>query len=121
MAEPGAVTGIFSGNRIHVEGPGSGPITVAPPGAPGTQPEPSEAQIDFMVLQLMNHRERIEHEGWNPFPWVRRFRPQSHEDAALLMGIAHSLMDPEFSQNDLRSIASMVVRENKVAKYFMSL
>ena len=121
--EPGAFTSIFSGNRIHVEGPGSGPVTVAPSGGTGTgiQPEPSESQIDFMAVQLMQHRIEIEHAGWNPFPWVRRFRPQTQEDAALLLGIARLLTDPEFTPNDMRSIASMIVRENKVAKYFMYL
>lgn len=118
--EPGAFVSIFGGGmRLHVEGPGSGPIVPKPSTGTGDDPEPTAAQIDFLVAQLRQHRVMIEHSGWNPFPWVRRFRPQSYEDAALLSGIAHSLMDPEFSENDLRSIASMIIREDKVAKYFM--
>src|SRR5688572_26594736 len=88
--EPGAFTSIFTDNRLHVEGPGSGPIVPKSTTGPGDDPEPSEEQIDFMAMQLSQHRVLIEHAGWNPFSWVRSFHPQSQKDAVLLVGIAHS-------------------------------
>ena len=116
--ESGAVVGIFSGNRVHVEGPGSGPVSVV--GSADSQ-APAESQVAFMVKQLVAHRVRIEHSGWNPFPWIRSFRPTSQEDAIALMGLAQNLMDPELSPTDLENIARDVLREGKLAKYFMYL
>jgi len=114
--EPGAFVNVFSGNRVHVEGPGSGPVVVA---SSSDVNAPNAAQVAFVVKQLAAARVKIEHAGWNPVPWVRKFRPQTQEEAIALLGLAHDLMDPELSPTDLENLSRDVIRENKVAKFFM--
>lgn len=113
--------GPFIGPRDPGPGKGSPDPVIVPAPVPKGPTEPSPESVTVLVALIVASRGDIvaPHEGINPFPWVRQFRPKTAEDARALLGLAQLLANSDLSSTDLENIARDILRgEIKVGKFF---
>jgi len=104
---------IFSGDRGKVNIPEPKVSFV-----PKDDGAPSPGDVAVMSAMLRAVRPKLEHAGFNPFPVLRRFGPQTQEDVGALLGLFSQLANPEFSSTDMDNLSRDVLRDNRLKKFF---